>query len=256
MRIVSICSPSHEVLRDRWFLPTVPQGFKAEVSEVEQLCPTGEYGSQGWREATLAKFQPIKAAIADHPNELILFSDVDVRFFDLEPRHLVEELGDCDIAFQREDAKGQVCTGLFVFRANEAVAELVNAATDAIRSGVTDDQVATNKVLGAAEVVGYGRRVERAVGRLLSANPGITVALAASLLDRAYARDRVKSIVSWKYLSKRFWTPGQMGIGIWDPGDALAVPTRMLAHHANWTVGIDNKLRQLEAVDAIVTERG
>lgn len=42
--------------------------------------------------------------------------------------------------------------------------------------------------------------------------------------------------------SDLFWSPRKM----WSPGTPLHLPSRAVAHHANWCVGVEHKRRQLE----------
>jgi hypothetical protein len=48
-------------------------------------------------------------------------------------------------------------------------------------------------------------------------------------------------------LPERYWTVGRMGQR-WLPGMTVRPPKNLLMHHANWTVGVENKLRLLAAV--------
>jgi len=253
MRMLALCTPSHEVLRDRWFLPTVPAGFDVEVTDVDQACPSGKYKSAGWSETVIHKFDLISEAIAAHPDETMVFSDLDVRFFDLTNADLVAELGDSDIAFQRNSGNGVICTGFFVFRSGAAVIRLVEEARELMRSGWKgDDQDAVNRVLGVRAAVGSGKRRHRKLKRALAGGSPERSRTCARAIDKAYLEDRHESLVRWRYLSERFWTPGQQGRRGWSPGDPLAMPDGVLLHHANWTVGVPNKLEQLEAGDAVV----
>jgi hypothetical protein len=54
---------------------------------------------------------------------------------------------------------------------------------------------------------------------------------------------------AWGLLPERYWTVGMKGVG-WNPGDPVAPPADLMVHHANWTVGVENKLKLLEAVRA------
>jgi DNA-directed RNA polymerase subunit F len=56
---------------------------------------------------------------------------------------------------------------------------------------------------------------------------------------------------AWGLLPERYWTVGRKG-GVWKPGDPVNPPADLLVHHANWTVGIENKLALLEAVRSAV----
>jgi hypothetical protein len=48
-------------------------------------------------------------------------------------------------------------------------------------------------------------------------------------------------------LPTRYWTVGLAG-SVWRPGRPVNPPADMLVHHANWTIGVANKLALLEAV--------
>jgi hypothetical protein len=50
-----------------------------------------------------------------------------------------------------------------------------------------------------------------------------------------------------KFLSNRFFTIGHITHSVWN-GQDIDIPTDILVHHANWTVGIDNKINLLNMV--------
>jgi len=59
------------------------------------------------------------------------------------------------------------------------------------------------------------------------------------------ALNRYKHMFTWKFLNARqFWCPRYH----WKPGKRLNVPEDILVHHANWTVGIGNKIKMLATV--------
>lgn len=49
-------------------------------------------------------------------------------------------------------------------------------------------------------------------------------------------------------LPERYWTYGRNDKH-WEPGTPVNPPADLLVHHANWTMGVENKLRLLEAVN-------
>lgn len=55
--------------------------------------------------------------------------------------------------------------------------------------------------------------------------------------------------VAVEILPERYWTFGRNDQH-WQPGMPVNPPADMLVHHANWTVGVPNKLRLLDAVKA------
>lgn len=50
-----------------------------------------------------------------------------------------------------------------------------------------------------------------------------------------------------KFLSKRFFTVAHITNAVWK-GEDINIPDYVLMHHANWTEGIDNKIKLLEMV--------
>jgi hypothetical protein len=46
------------------------------------------------------------------------------------------------------------------------------------------------------------------------------------------------------------WTYGLHGLGLWKPGIVPCSPRGIAAHHANWTIGLENKMMLLRAVFA------
>ena len=61
--------------------------------------------------------------------------------------------------------------------------------------------------------------------------------------------------LSWRSLPRSVRNPGLDTPAVWEPGDPLRVPRGVLVHHANYAIGVDNKLAQLEAVERIVRGR-
>jgi hypothetical protein len=56
-------------------------------------------------------------------------------------------------------------------------------------------------------------------------------------------------------LPDRYWTVGQTGRH-WNPCDPVRPPSDLLMHHANWTVGVENKMALLELVRSIHERMG
>jgi uncharacterized Zn-binding protein involved in type VI secretion len=49
-----------------------------------------------------------------------------------------------------------------------------------------------------------------------------------------------------------YWTAGMQGTGVWQKGDHVAPPKDICLHHANFTIGAENKMALLDAVQAAV----
>jgi lipopolysaccharide biosynthesis glycosyltransferase len=62
-------------------------------------------------------------------------------------------------------------------------------------------------------------------------------------------------LVKSKFLSRRFFTVAHSTNSVWN-GQDFYVPNDILIHHANWTGGIDNKIRLLDLVGKKLKKNG
>lgn len=249
MRLISSVSGTHARLVEDWFLPTVPTGFDPVMVDADQLCPSGEFRSDGWKKQIALKFVAIEEATRGLEGEIVIFSDVDVRFFDgFTPELARELLGGRDIAFQQGSLRGTLCAGFYIFRVSDRVRGFLRRIEEYLTPEYRgDDETAMNEELRVPSVRGV-RRIDRL--------PEYPRRLAFSALTALHSRwPRSGDQISWRLLPAYVWNPGLSRPRVWRPGDPLRVPRRILVHHANYTVGVDNKLAQLAEVDRIVAAR-
>lgn len=57
-----------------------------------------------------------------------------------------------------------------------------------------------------------------------------------------------------KFLSRKFFTIGHITNSIWN-GQDVEIPKDILVHHANWTIGINNKIKLLNIVKEKITNK-
>jgi len=72
--------------------------------------------------------------------------------------------------------------------------------------------------------------------------------------DDQTALNTFKHLINWKYLSNRFFTIPFAINDVWT-GQNFSVPPDILTHHANWTVGVENKIRLLDLVREKISRR-
>ncbi|MEQ8717507.1 MAG: putative nucleotide-diphospho-sugar transferase [Acidimicrobiales bacterium] len=248
MRVVACSSPSHDVLTEKWFLPTLGPGFEPDVFPIAQHCPSAEFEADGWHEQMNAKIQTVLSAF-EADDEVVVFSDVDVRFFEgFTPAVARTLLGRDDIVFQQGGVDGSVCAGFFIFRVSDRFGGLLRRWSDEFASGAhVGDESALNAAL----------EVRRSYLGSRSLRLGDRVARGTFRAITTVAPRRSHSIhgVRWRALPRTVWNPGLSHPGVWTQGSRLDVPQGILVHHANHCVGVDDKLAQLAAVDAIVAVR-
>lgn len=215
MKLYTCFTPSHRPLLEQHFLPSLPAEFmhdKLRPKQIEQRSVTGEFGSSGFQATCLDKVDVILEALRTE-TEPFLFSDVDVRFYGPVVDDLLKCLGDADMAFQWDGPRGRECTGFMVLRPSPKLLRFWENVGDRMVDKDMMDQDAVHTELDWAK--------------------------------KWHGDKLIKTVI----LPERYWTFGRNDKH-WKPGMRVNPPADMLVHHANWTVGVENKLRLLEAVAA------
>ncbi len=70
LRLYSICTPSHEILKNEWFLPSIQDDFEIIIKQYDQLCPSGQFNDTGWLDIMLKKVELIICAIKENWGEI------------------------------------------------------------------------------------------------------------------------------------------------------------------------------------------
>jgi hypothetical protein len=211
-KLITFYSETHEVLYGLFHVTlkniNKEQKYDLRTKKIDQISPTGEYESPGFDLAMLEKISWIIKNIDVNDPNYLIFSDCDVQFF----RDIDEDLGDYDIKFQED--LGSYCAGFFIAKQNNTVLEFFKYVYEALKmnlNGVIHDQTMINYILNN------------------NAFPGIKVGM--------LPRDK-------------YWTVANINGGKrWEPGDIITeVPTNIVMHHANFTVGISNKINLIAEV--------
>lgn len=149
MKIYCCYTPAHEVLLNKIFRPSLPETFSLTAHRLE-IGGSGDYSSPEFIRCILRKVELVTESIRLHAGETIVWSDVDIRFFNVTPGELSACLGDHDIALQREycscDEEGNV--GFFVCRASERLARFFDRVGEELRHEPEKlEQYVINKLL-------------------------------------------------------------------------------------------------------------
>lgn len=216
----ALVTPSHGVLRDEWFLPSVPAGCTPVLHHHDEEPAT--FATGHWHRIVGRKLDIVLHTISTSGADAVfVMSDVDVRFYAAVADDLRDRMRGMDVLFQNnrptlpEDPEN-VCCGFVAIRASDRTRAFYERA---------------RAILVAADDPTVGE--QRACIAALQESP-----------------HRIR----WGFLPVTYWSPGDPR-GRWRPGMSLDPPENMLLHHANHTVGVQNKLAQLRAVAAIMAER-
>ncbi|MBN3040290.1 MAG: hypothetical protein JW867_04115 [Candidatus Omnitrophica bacterium] len=224
IKLYSFYSPSHERIKDEWFLKTLKDDYEIDIRRCEQKG-SGRYRTKGWAETILFREDMVIEAIKENWGRIFVYSDIDVQFFKKTEPILVDAINNFDIVLQKDDPQNNACLGFFVARANK---ETLNFF-DLLRKRVLKegrDQVLANRILKDYNLAG------------VISFKNIIKGLFKGLLNR----------FNYGLLPDVFFSGGTFSGKIWQPGMDLSIPKDIVLHHANWTVGVDNKILQLKYV--------
>lgn len=213
----TLYTDTHRQLYEEWFLPSFEKHMgdivDLEAKEMPQISASGSFYSEGWQETMQYKTDIITQAIEDHRDDVFLFVDCDVQFFGDVSEPMLNALQGKDLVGQNDGA--MLCAGVIAVRANPIAKALWR--TIKIRSPEYGcDQRALNAILNA-----HVNRGSIEWGKL-----------------------------DWdQFFNYRRLTEQDV---VWTPDMDLHIPEQtldnMLLHHANFTVGVQNKIIMMERI--------
>jgi hypothetical protein len=226
--LYTLTTPSHQVLHDDWFRPSLQDGYAVETRSMKQVGASNDHvcGTHAFNETMIAKVRLMLDAIRENWGKIFVYSDVDVQFFGKTEPLIDDAMRDCDVVAQRDahpkmsaaknrQFSGHLCAGFLACRANEQTLHLwEDVLAYGLKHPDKHDQQALNFLLNGLT----GRQMRNRYG------------------------------VRWGFLPEAFFGPGPQLTEVWKPGMQLELPRPIVMHHANWTFGVDNKISQLAAV--------
>lgn len=227
-RLYTIVSPTHRPMYEEWFWPSLQDDYRIEARFIDQVGAAKDHccGTAAFNRTMVAKARLMLEAIEQTMGQVFLYSDVDIQFFGPTEAAIDEAIAGYDVACQLDAPlhigrdvhpafSGHMCAGFLVCRSSDRTLRLWKDILHYVETRPDrHDQHALNELLNGLT----GKPVE---------NP----------YD-----------VRWRYLPETFFGPGPQLVSAWEPGQPLVLPRQPVMHHANWTIGIANKLAQLRTV--------
>lgn len=130
MKIITVCSNSHNKLLDQHFLPSIPSSLSLTIEKIEQKGS----GDHGWNEdfiATMRKKLEIVLHYAKTETKKFIYSDTDIRFnLKLDPIQTLLNIFDekIDLACQRDG--NNICAGFMVINPSKKNIDYLQATLD------------------------------------------------------------------------------------------------------------------------------
>jgi len=283
MKLYGFYTPSHEILKDEWFLPSVGDEYELVLRKYDQECDGGIYGNRGFIRSVSHKFDILIEATKENWGETFVFSDMDLQFFRPSKEKILNCIGDKDIVFQRNHPNGVVCTGFFACRGNEKTLRLWEDAKKLIQKYFDTpgeemhDQTIINILLCIEENTFSLKKNRCRVDIKTKLNRLVTnsaewcfgeekspyLLCMAKRIFGGNAHPQAQDFsdtpnpyeIHWGYLPNEFFGGATLTGRYWGPGIPLEVPDNIVMHHANFIRGNTNKIAQLSYVRKIVEER-
>src|SRR5438477_990077 len=150
MKLYALYTPSHEILKDKYFLPSIQDDFEIIMEFCEQTSESAIFMSEGWTATTIRKVDLIIHAIEENLQleEIFIFSDVDIQFFAPIQDIILKLIEGKDIIMQRNNPDGVLCTGFFACRANEKTLRLWKDVKKRMQKNKSNsDQISFNQCI-------------------------------------------------------------------------------------------------------------
>lgn len=219
MDLLTNYSDINEVLYYNYFLKSEIKEYNVIAEKLEQKCKSGSYMSEGWSDITRDKMISIRNYIHNTKNECFLYSDVDVLFLQKTKDYLIKLLydSDVDILFQSDlqeiDLSYIYNTGFFICKVNNITKKLFDYISNKTFEKNEDDQVVLNNIIKDFDI-----KVKCLSKLIYNYN--------FWRLDNIQYKDNIN----------------------WSDDIFIKIPNDTLVFHANWTVGIDNKIKLLDMI--------
>lgn len=215
MKIYTFYTDSHEKLLNEWFLPSFQntnKNMELIVTKFDQQCSSGVYMSDGWLKTMHDKVDLIIRGIEENWNEYFVHADCDIQFF-----------GDL-----KDDLLSQV---------------------DGYDLAGTDEEPANP----GAEI-SCGFFVCKGNDKTLALFKKVKEIMGGNLHDQhAFNSLRDTYISSKKLNHKHYNVTHSNGGKLWSPGMPLQKFNKdILSHHANWIMGVNNKIENMKLVKGLV----
>jgi len=216
-RIYCFAAPSHQILLDDWFLPSLKDDYEVVIKRSSDVCKSAQFKESGWSEAMLEKVNLIIDAIYANWGEVFIYSDVDIQFFNATWPTISKIMETYDFAIQNNfppnRKHAEPTPGFFACRANQVMLDLWRAVRHEM--------------------------VSQADGIMLDDQEAI---------GRVFKQQEFNNTLRWCYLPGTFMSGVSTG-RLWAPDQkTFRYLPGIILHHANWTIGLENKIEQLRYV--------
>lgn len=225
MKIYLFYTQSHKILLDDWFLPSIKDEYNAEldITEFKQKCKSAKLNTDGWLDTMFFKIDTILKGINENidntESNLFIHSDTDIQFFGnfVEDCKKQIENTDYDILFQKGGRS--ICMGFFICKSNNKTKQFFEDIKQKMNENKKHDEKNAKMLLNIPHDY---------VGTKISF--------------------KNKYNIKWNYLTMDKYIGGTVVSINTEKNQFKPPPKNTIMHHATFTVGVPNKIKQLNYV--------
>jgi hypothetical protein len=155
MKLYAVVTPSHRPLYERFFLPSLDtNAFEFNPCVLEQHGG-GEFLADDWKNCIRFKLEKILESIHQNPGAIVVWSDIDIQFFRLQPSHILSYFDEeTDLVAQRWRLTGdEICGGFYAIRSSPRMYDFFIEVSNLTRDKAGgNDQVAINLALTTSPI--------------------------------------------------------------------------------------------------------
>lgn len=239
MKAHTYFTPSHRLFYDDFLKPSFPKSHDLVVHEYDQICQEhGRFNSSGFYKTTLEKMKMLRDLAADPNEDMFLFLDSDVQFFNEDTitdfitysKFAVFD----DVHFWCMDDL-MPCTGYMYIRCNQTTTKVF-------------DEIIELMLRNDSRTLGND---QNAFLYVLQNHVDFQKLSIVSLLPRLI-------YCNYSHL-ETLNQNGKKDHYVWDGKTPIEIPNEVLdvmrVHHGNYTIGVDNKYAMMKSVRQQVADR-
>jgi len=153
MKLYCVVTPSHRSLYERFFIPSLDRSaFELHDLWLEQEGD-GDFLADDFKSCIRFKLAKIRESIDQNPGKIIVWSDIDIQFFSLQPEHILAYFdAETDFVAQRLNSHDRVvCGGFYAIRCSSKMKDFFERITQVTQEETGgNEQEAINSVLTIA----------------------------------------------------------------------------------------------------------
>jgi len=155
MKLYAVVTPSHRSLYERFFVPSLDtNAFELRPCVLEQ-DGAGEFLADDFKNCIRFKLEKILESIHQNPGAIVVWSDIDIQFFRLQPHHILSYFDqETDFVAQRWSlASDAVCGGFYAIRSSPRMYDFFTEVSNLTREKTNgNEQDAINLALKASPI--------------------------------------------------------------------------------------------------------